>query len=195
MRNRLKNLFLFAALICLGLFLVLMGISQSHSRPQGTYSARSHTAFAIGLALYSYANDHDGRYPQGKSSTEIFQQLVDQGYVSDPAIFYFPMTGKSKATSKTLESINVCWDATDAVQGDDSDALPLIFSTGFKIDYIPGGEAHLLSNGDPNGIAVSYKNHSSRFYLVKAGNTSLIDPTFDPKGRTYRQKTPDGPLP
>src|SRR6187402_3640935 len=50
-------------------------------------SAAMQTCHTLGLALFQFANDHDNRLPEGKSSTEIFQQLIDGKYVSDPRIF------------------------------------------------------------------------------------------------------------
>ena len=32
----------------------------------------------INLLLFSYANDHNGKYPTGASSTEVFQKLIDE---------------------------------------------------------------------------------------------------------------------
>jgi hypothetical protein len=166
-------------------------------------SARMQTARSIGISLFTYSNDHDGKYPVGKSSTEVFQQLIDQQYVSDPSVFYFDMPGKTKPTSNTLKPENVCYDVTNAVQDDDPDYLPVVFSTGYKIDYVKDGKAHLLANGDPAGIAIFYKSNSAFFRVPRPDGISVEPPSYDPnvkydfnsKGRTYLQLTPDGPLP
>jgi hypothetical protein len=95
-----------------------------------------------------------------------------------------------------LKPENVSWDVTDAVTSDDSDDLPIVFLTGYKIDYATGGKAHPLKNAAiPEGIAAFYKSNSTEFIVAKVDGIPLIDPTFDPKGKTYRQLTPDGPLP
>ena len=155
----------------------------------------------IGLCLFAYSNDHNGKYPVGKSSTEIFQQLIDQNYVSDPSVFYFTMMGKTKPLSNKLKPENVCFDVTNGVLPDDPDGLPIVFSTGYKIDYIQGGEARHLANGDPNGIAVCFKSLSAAFLRAQPEGVPLFPPfggsptsNFDPKSRTYQQLTPDGPL-
>jgi hypothetical protein len=165
-------------------------------------NARLHTARTIALCLFQYVQDHNGKYPVGRSSTDIFQQLIYQHYVSDPGIFYFAMPGKTRATTNKLKPENVCYDVTNAVVPDDPVTLPIVFSTGYKIDYIKGGKAHLLANGDPNGIAVCFKNYAAASLRARPGGIPLdwsaFDSTvsaFDPKGRTYRQLTPDGPLP
>jgi hypothetical protein len=154
-----------------------------------------HSAATIGKAMTGYARQHNEKYPQGQSSIEIFQQLIDQKYISDPSILYFPMTGKTKATSNKLKPENVCWDVTDGVQTDDPDSLPVVFTTGYKIDYVSGGKAHPLVKPELPGIAVGYKPWSASFYYPTADGIHVIDPTFDPKGKVYRQLTPDGPLP
>jgi hypothetical protein len=185
----------------LGAFLVT-AVSMPPSGPirQGPQSFRMQTARQINLCLFAYAGDHSGKYPTGKSSTDIFQQLIDQQYVNDPQLFYFPMPGKTKAVDNKLKPENVCFDVTDGVLPGDPDALPIVFSTGYRIEYVKGGKAHLLPNGDPNGIAISFKSNSAAFLRAQPDGIPLFPPyagsvlDFDPKGRTYRQLTPDGSL-
>ena len=75
----------------------------------------SHT---IALAAFSYANDHNHKYPDGKSSTEVFQKLIDGKYVDDTTIFYVPMKGKTKPIAgQPLKPENVCWDFTGRTDG------------------------------------------------------------------------------
>jgi hypothetical protein len=149
----------------------------------------------LGQVLDSYAKDNNGKYPTGKSSTDIFQQLLDQNYINDPTWFYFSMPGKTKPASNKLNPENVCFDVTDGVLPDDSESLPLVVTTGYKIDYIPGGKAHPLVNSYPQRIDVYYRGNQAFHKIGGTDGIPLIDPAFDPKGRTYRQLTPDGPLP
>jgi hypothetical protein len=95
--------------------------------------------------------------------------------------------------------------------------------TGYKVQYVPGGAAVPLikpyppfgfeartwlqwaegkpilpAPGENAGIAVAYKSGSSAFRKMSHPDgtiSNFIAPTFDPKGKTYRQLTPDGPLP
>lgn len=199
--------------------------------PHGTYklpqNACVQTERVLVLAMFQYANDNDGKYPDGKSSTEVFQKLLDGGYVTDPALFYVPMKGKKKgAAGQKLKPENVSWDVTGGVDAFSSDQIPIVFLTGYKVSYVPGGGAVPLSkpfprfgleNPDPNfterlfgwtihysdsgGIAVAYKNKSCMFKKLEIapdGTGSIprfIPPDFKPDGNTYRQLTPDGPLP
>ena len=173
------------------------------SRPNRTIQA-SH---AIGLAMYAYANDNAGKYPTGKSSTDVFQQLIDGEYVSDPKIFYIEelhIPGKRPATSKKLKPENVCWDVTAPLELSSDPSLPLLFITGFKMNYIPGGSAvprpaPTSSSVVHAGIYVFYVNNSTMF-RVNDGKPdeivpNVVDPSFKPSGKTYIQLTPDGSLP
>ncbi len=97
-------------------------------------------AHQMGQVLFSYATDNGSAYPEGKSSTEICQMLLDGGYVTDPAFFYVPMPGKVKPEpgQKKLKPENVCWDITGSVTGDAPDTLPLVFLTGYRSDLCTG---------------------------------------------------------
>jgi len=156
---------------------------------------------AIALAMYCYAVDHHNAYPAGKSSTGVFQELLDEGYVTDPALFYLDLPGKTKATTTKLKPENVCFDVTVSLDDKDPDALPLVFTTGYRLIYAPGGNAVPLKPGSSrfDGMAVAYLNHSAQYihdngapdYVV----IGVIDPSFKPTGKTFQQLTPDGFLP
>ena len=182
-------------------------------------------AHAIGLALYSYANDNDLQYPDGSSSTEAFQKLLDGGYITDPNILYIPMPGKvPPKPGQKLKSENVSWDLTAPVNSSQASQLPLLFMTGYKVNYIPGGSAtplhgipqygHLLQQPswekwlglspkivyEPSpGIAVFYVNNAATFHSTPESSPdgsipNFLPPDFKPDGNTYRQLTPDGVL-
>ena len=159
----------------------------------------------IGLAMFQYANDHNGAYPTGTSSTEVFQKLIDEKYLPDAAIFYqavLDIPGKTKATSNVLKPENVCWDVTVPLDVTSSDLVPVVFSTGYKINYVPGGSAVPLfssSEDRPSGIAVHYHGNNAA-WLKNDGQpdgivTNFISQAFEPAGKKYQQLTPDGPLP
>jgi len=179
------------------------------------------TAHAIGLAMYCYANDNNQHYPDGNSSTEVFQKLIDGGYVSDPAIFYILLPGKIEPVrGQKLKPENVCWDVTSGVDASSPGGLPLLFMTGYKVTYAPGGAAVPIIKPHPrytrtwiewwngelmpagnSGIAAFYINNSSVW--ITPGTTAnpdgtipnVVSPDFKPDGKTYRQLTPDGLLP
>ena len=174
-------------------------------------SACVQTAHALGLALWSYANDNQGLYPDGTSSTEVFQKLMDGGYVTDPGIFCLAMDGKIRASQdqKTLKPENVCWDVTGGLKDNDSPELPLIFITGFRMTYAPGGG--FVSRVDPYppyldlnlkdgpGLAVFFVNNSATWlkgdqWSGPFSHQHILPPDFNAHGKTYLQLTPDGVL-
>ena len=95
----------------------------------------------IASAMNAYASDHKGVYPDGLTSTEVFQKLIDGKYLTDPGIFYLQMAGKNKATSARLTANNVCYDVTSGVTADSSDQLPMVFCTGYEVSYFSGDSA------------------------------------------------------
>jgi hypothetical protein len=179
----------------------------------------------IGQVMFAYATDNRKDYPDGNSSTEVFQKFLDQGYVNDPAIFYIPFPGKKPAEfGQKLKPENVCWDVTSGVDSHAPDGLPLVFMTGYKVTYAPGASAVPLIKPYPPygslswqgrwrlpwwpgeyaprpGASVFYKGNRAVFMKLEipansdASIPNFVSPQFDSKGKTYRQLTPDGPLP
>ncbi len=174
-------------------------------RPRSHQSWVMQSCHAIGLAMFAYANDNDGKYPTGNSSTEVFQKLVDSGYISDPSLLFAPglgIPGKTKATSNRLKPENVCWDVTVPVDANSSDgALPLVFSTGYRIEYAPSGRAIPLANTQSSYL-IAYFVSNFATYLPTNSTAwtngvipNVLPATFNAKGVKYVQLTPDGPLP
>lgn len=191
---------------------------------RGPESACVQASHALGLALYSCAIDNNQQYPEGTSSTEVFQKLIDGGYVTDPVIFYIPMPGKERPLpGQKLKPKNVCWDVTTPADFSSPEGLPLIFMTGYKVNYVPGGAATPLSMPSPqygferkpnwyeqmlgistveyphfDGIAVFYKMNLASFATTRNAPDgtipNFIPSDFKPDGKTYRQLTPDGVL-
>lgn len=178
---------------CLGLgvgFLTLFlvfGVALGPIGPgiqQARQSAAMQTCRTIAIAMFQYSNDNDGRYPDGKRSTEVFQKLVDGNYVTDPALFFVPLPGKVKATSNKLKPENVAYDVTSGVDGNSPDGVPVVFLTGFHIDYRAGGSAVSLVKPFPqtassisswlpwggaesptqfDGLPIAYKSNNAYF--------------------------------
>jgi hypothetical protein len=148
----------------------------------------------IDLMLFQYSVDHNGAYPEGKTSTEVFQKLLDGKYTSDPATFYFAMPGKVQPVSNKLTSENVCYDVTSGLGPDSPGTVPVVFSTGYTVSYSSdGGATHNVGTQLPfPGIAVAYKDNSALF-LRSAPDGSVpgfIPATFNPGTQTYQQLTP-----
>jgi hypothetical protein len=166
----------------------------SGPRPSGIKRAPESAAMqqcrSLALSMFQYANDNDQIYPDGKSSTEVFQKLLDGGYVSDPTLFYIPMPGKIKPhPGQKLKPENVSFDVTFGVDSQTPDEIPVVFMTGYKVAYAPGampvplgktiprfgmaeppgffewltGRPWPPTYPDSGGIAVAYKSNSARF--------------------------------
>jgi hypothetical protein len=166
-------------------------------------------ARTIGLAFQQYAADHGGKFPEGKTSTEVFQKLLDEKYVTDPATFYYPLPGKVKPDTVTLKSENVSWDVTCCVDASSPDGLPVVFLTGYSVAYQAGAKVVPLTkpasrtwsewlSGSAFPIhftAVCYKDMSAKALQNPDADGSFpnfIPTDFDAKGKAYRQLTPEG---
>src|ERR1017187_10202334 len=96
--------------------MVLAGVCLgpiNHITPEMRYrSGVMQKARQIGVSMHAYSNDHDGHYPEGKTSTDIFQQLIDGHYIDDPSIFYVKMPGKVPPQGNHFKPENVGFDMT-----------------------------------------------------------------------------------
>jgi len=104
-------------------------------------------ASEIAQGMEEYSANHNGQYPTGKSSTDVFQKLIDEGYINDPTLFCWRTPrGESVmvvpiSASNKLKSEEVCYDLTVPVDANSPDHLPIVFLTGYKVTYSPGGSA------------------------------------------------------
>jgi hypothetical protein len=161
-------------------------------------SASMQTSRAIALAMFQYATDHQGAYPDGKTSTEVFQKLIDGKYISDPGMLYLAMPGKTRATSPTLTAANVSYDVTSGVAADSPDSLPIVFCTGYTVSYTAGASAvpdSATSSPFPGvggGMAVGCKNNNARFINDSTDGTvpGFIAADFNAGTKTFRQLRP-----
>jgi len=200
---------------------VLIGVWLAPAGQSGGGYARRSAAMqesrVIGLCLYQYSLAHNGHYPEGKTSTEVFQHLIDEKYVDDPSIFYVGYMNTPEKVSPQgirLKSENVCWDVTCCVDSSAPDGLPVVFLTGYKITYQPGSSAvpniplperNWFKQWLDSGIARSFmavaftsstptwgKSISARTIEADEDGSipNFIPADFDPKGKTCRQLTP-----
>jgi len=226
---------IFEWIIVIFIVLVLIGVALGPTgggmpRSYGLSSQAMERSRAIYELMKEYADAHQGAFPTGNSSTEIFQKLVDEnhlvasgktvgqllsqvGYnemeIRDTAIFYLDMPGKTLATSTKLKPENVCFDVTAPLDGAIPDDLPVVFTTGYKIDYLPNKAAVPIAKSSlPGWAAISYaggnsygiwadKSWSSQeplYFLQDHSIANFISADFNSNGKKYQQLTPDGPL-
>ena len=155
----------------------------------------------IGMALFAYASDNNENYPDGRSSTAIFQTLLDGRYLSDPAVLLLPLPNKTEALAgQRLKPENVCFDMTCCLDISAPDLLPLVYMTGYKVTYKAGGSAVPVAKPPLSpGIAVMYKSNSAKFLRPSPGSPDGAIANFIPLGvslaKPYHQLTPDGTAP
>jgi hypothetical protein len=185
------------------------------------WSAAMQTSRTIALAEFQYANDHEGRYPDGNSSTDVFQKLLDGNYVSDPKMFYLRAPGKTSPSDEHLKPENVTYDVTSGIVGPVPNGLPLVIVTGYKIDYQHGGKVTPLEGTRPSFLGVKrtwidWLNFKPSMLFappvisemngrpvvpgvvsgsIKTDSQNVSAQDFEAQGKTYRQLAPDGPVP
>ena len=210
---------LFFALATLFVLTVLLYGPVCYALKQNREIVGVSQARSLGLILFAYANDHNGKYPVGKTSTEVFQQLLDQGYPDgdsgssatfDPTILYYPMPGKVEAPpgTKILKPENVCFDVTIPVDSDSSDSVPMVFLSGYKVTYAANANAVPLPRppltwlqwweGDqyPDFIIVIHKSNAAHAFKANPDGSipNFIPSEFTTGDYKYIQLSPDGPL-
>lgn len=215
-KSRWGRLWIFCA--ALAIFLLSYHLFMTYVGTRVRESGLLEQSRTIGLLLFQYGTDNDGKLPEGRTSTEVFQKLIDGGYTpssgglsSDIDIFYFPMPGKVRPTSKILKPENVCWDVTCCVSIEDSPhQIPLVYMTGYKVVYKAGTSAvpetspsstwwqWLTVSAYPRNFTI-VRDLSGWSRLLRAapdGSIPHFMPTnFSDGGTIYRQLTPDGKLP
>ena len=209
------------AFVVVFLFGIALGpVTGSISKARALEARNGVTEIAV--ALRQYASDHQGEFPPGKSSTEIFQALIAGGYITDLGIFFEPGSpGKIRPVwNQKLKPYNVCYDITVPLTANSAMALPIVFMTGFRIEYKPGGRAVPLSDAIrkrkpymvgffENGRGAFYplagdyewpaiftrENDPDEMKLRRDGTIdNFISPLASPIGKNCQQLTPDGPL-
>jgi len=139
----IRDVFLWSLIVpflCVAVLIILRPINARNS-------VNNLNAGVIADRMHVFARDHGGKYPNGKSSTEIFQKLLDDGYVRDPSLFFISMEGKTKPVpGQPLKPENVGWDVTTPIDTnmpspETGYKLPVVFSTGYKVSYLPGAAA------------------------------------------------------
>jgi hypothetical protein len=176
-------------------------------------------AYLITKAIYEYADGHEGHFPPGKSSTEVFQHLLDGGYVRDPSLFWLQLPGKKKPTESVLRPENVSWDVSSPMTAGKNKVIPILFITGYKFHYTLKGTFTPLFK-TPEGRSPDfvwgflYSYDLDKQWLFLHWQETRTDPRsgslpydwcsddshwafynlFFDSSQEYQQLTPDGPL-
>jgi prepilin-type N-terminal cleavage/methylation domain-containing protein len=205
-------------LVVIGIIAILAGVALgpiTRGITQAKESASMQVARQIGLLEFAYSNDYSQVYPYETSAELIADDLLNNGYTSDPSIFYLSGTpgavkGVGTTGKYTLAKTAVCWDficntgatTPTGLTSNSADGTPLVFITGNAITMATTGPIDLTVTGSQNafgtdGVAVSYKSNSAQFFkaaITGAGTakcTAFVSSSFnDTNGASYSQIKP-----
>ena len=177
-------------LVVIGIIAILAGVALgpiTNGIKKAKQSSGLQSAHALGLAMYSAANDNSQTYPDstGNSSANVAQTLLAGGYVSDPTIFFLSgdtASGAAKFTATTtpattIAQSNVSWDflgnGGSGASSTQYTYLPLIWSTvqagsepalgGLSVSTAVTAKPATASPFGTDGVAVFYVNNSAAF--------------------------------
>ncbi len=182
----------YGAVVGLALLLSLMFVAYFADFHDKSLPSTS-TVVAPGLALLKYANKHNGAFPLGKTSTEVFQQLIDDKSdkgdrhaealnfahelpVSAPCLSPFSQdTGESNvSTASPLSNMDASVsNASSLVQGPNWQSVPNSHggNTTSSQEPIPGSNFDIKvyvddnNNGGKNTGAVSNNTNSVAHWI------------------------------
>jgi hypothetical protein len=144
----------------------------------------------IAVMLHNYAAHHGGQYPDGATSTEVFQKLLDEGLCKDPEDFYFPLPGKVKAASGTnLKAENVSFDVIGGITANDPPGMPLVFITGYELVFTTSGPIGVMMNPD-QGLEANHPSPRAVAYLGHKAAVDYVPPAVNTAGKAYHQLKP-----
>ena len=175
-------------LVVIGIIAILAGVALgpiTNGIKKAQQSAGLQQAHALGIAMYSCANDNQQLYPDasGGDAHNIAGTLLAGGYVTDATIFSlsgdtagsFVKVSSSTNTATTITKVNVSWDflgnAGNGVSSTSYPYLPIVWSTvaGQTISFTaaagsPMSVTPLATNPfGTAGVAIFYINNSAAF--------------------------------
>ena len=192
-------------LVVIGIIAILAGVALgpiTSAIKKAQQSSGVQSAHAIGLAMYSYANDNQQTYPDksggGATAQDVARALLAGGYVTDATIFglsgdqsstYVKITSSTN-TATSITQANISWDFLvnngNGVSSTGYPFCPLVWST---LSSTGGGTAPTTFNvtagtaitaipGAQNpfgtaGVAVFYINNASAFNTTQISGATL----------------------
>ena len=194
-------------LVVIGIIAILAGVALgpiTNGIKKAKQSSGVQQGHAIGLAMYSYANDNSQLYPDksgGAAAGDIAAMLMGGGYVSDPTIFglsgdqgtSYVKVSSTTNTAATIGSAQVSWDfmvnGGTGVSTTSYTFLPLLWSTLKSAGTTPSFTS--LTAGNPvtaipvptnpfgtDGMAIFYINNSAAFVasaVTGTGGTPTVN--------------------
>ncbi len=197
--------------VSFAILFVFLGFAVPNLNP-GMHSPEQYSAanaHNLAVALFQYSTDNNGVYPNGASSTEVFQKLYDGNYLVDPANLLLSKLDRSYVSAAPpvhLPAHYPCWDTVTAgnrpLDSTDSTNTPLVISTGLgPYAFQSGTNAVVIAHPDNcawgnDGVTISYLDTSSRFVRATGvtGGTATVKLTETdfaiPPNTSYHTLTP-----
>jgi len=184
--------------------LAMFMVPAIHVGPVGSPQTRYlHDVRQVGILMMQYALDNGNQYPTGTTSTEVFQELIDTGYLEAEAaasmLYIEGMPGKVPYPGTgPLQPENVCYDVAAPATLSSHDGLPLIVSTGWELTFeaqAPATERDrtltrtpiLMRDGHP--VMILFRKGGSAEILQKPDQEPVIPISYR-DATTYRQLRP-----
>ena len=187
-------------LVVIGIIAILAGVALgpiTNGIKKAKESSAVQEAHALGLAMYSAANDNSQVYPDstGKDASDVAKTLFVGGYVTDPGIFYISGGNATKYTAATstvaasIAKTNISWDFAGAsgsgLNSTQGQWAPLLWNsiagdtsaTQVTVaSYTAAGGTSVTAVAGTNsafgqaGMAVFYINNSSSFIVAQGSS-------------------------
>ncbi|MEM9445634.1 MAG: type II secretion system protein [Verrucomicrobiota bacterium] len=180
----LVELLVVMTIIALIIGLAVPGLAAARkvaSRISDTNNARN-----LVLALNLAAQDSNGLYPTGASSTEVFEELVHNRYIDDERVFAGtntpnpPKIDPGNLPAFTLDPRNVAWAYVDNLTTNSPSRCPLVLTKGVKAFTnlgVVSPELPAMASADspwgPDGVVVGTVGGSAEF--IKANPNGTVD--------------------
>ena len=194
-------------LVVIGIIAILAGVALgpiTNGIKKAKQSSAVQEAHAIGLAMYSFANDNQQLYPDtsnpagnsGTAAAAATGPLLSGGYVTDPSIFYISSdsatvkyTGTIATAAANLKAANISWDFISGGGGGLSSvsypAVPILWTTvgGASFTGLNTAAGAVDITVTPTlttlpfgttGIAVFYENNSAAFVTANVAGTITV---------------------
>ena len=196
----------FFVVVSLILAIVLLTLVGNYLKLHGTEHALE-SARTLNTLLAQYATENDGVYPTGEGTSApgksegIALNLLQTQFTPNADIFAVGSTPRYSGKAEDYADLspeNMSWDftaganATTGIKTDAPDMLPIFYTTGETVDYLPGKGVTLSGNGPfgAHGMIVAYRNGSVAL-LAPSNNVTpaFVSPDFKDTG-TYTQIQP-----
>jgi prepilin-type N-terminal cleavage/methylation domain-containing protein len=171
-------------LVVIGIIAILAGVALgpiTNGINKAKQSAAVQESHALGLAMYSAANDNQQVYPDSTSgqASDVAKALLAGGYVTDPSIFYISggatikYSGTAASALSAINSSNISWDFAGAsgsgLSSTQCQFLPLLWTA-----VSTGGTEVNLSAAEAAGGTIVYAVPASTSVFKQNGMAAFF---------------------